>query len=64
MRLIIKTLLSTSIFALISLSTNAKPSDFEIIKERVVSELMKSSIDDGRVKTIIDKLTLLDIQMH
>lgn len=52
----IKTLLSLIIFVLFTVSTNAKPDDFEIIKERVVAELMKSSIDDGRVETIIDKM--------
>ena len=56
MKSIIKTLLSTMIFAIFTLSTNAKPDDFEIIKERVVAELMKSSIDDDRVEAIIDKI--------
>lgn len=56
MRLILKSLLSTAIFALITLSANAKHDDFEIIKERVVAEIMKSSIDDGMVESIIDKL--------
>ena len=64
MKSTIKTILSIIIFVLFSLSTDAKPDDFEIIKVRAAAELMKSSIDDGRVKTIIDKLTLLDIQMH
>ena len=35
---------------------NAKPDDFNKVKDRVVAELMKSSIEDGRVKTIISKI--------
>ena len=30
--------------------------DFEVIKDRVVAELMKSAIDDGRVKTILGRM--------
>lgn len=51
-----KTLLPTIIFTLLALSTNAKSDDFEIVKERVEAELMKSSIDDGRAETIIDRM--------
>jgi len=39
-----------------ALSTSAKPDDFKIVKDRVVAELMKSSIDDGQVETIISKI--------
>ena len=56
MKSISRSLLSSIIFALFTLSTNAKPDDFEIIKERVVAELMKSSIDEDRVEAIIDKI--------
>lgn len=52
----IKNFLLIVILSLSVLSTNAKPDDFEIIKARVVAELMKSSIDDGNVETIINKM--------
>jgi chondroitin AC lyase len=52
----IRTTLSIIIFVLFSLPTNAKTDDFEIIKRRVLAELMKSDLDDGRVETIIDKM--------
>ena len=48
--------LSLIIFVLFSFSISAKTDDFEIIKNRVVVELMKSIIDDGSVETIIDKM--------
>lgn len=38
------------------LSFNKKTSDFEIVKDRVKTELMKSPIDDFKVKTILDKI--------
>ncbi|MCP4455957.1 MAG: chondroitin lyase [Planctomycetes bacterium] len=44
------------IAACMSLSLTAKSNDFQIVKHRVVAELMKSSIDDGQVKTILNKL--------
>ncbi|MHC4488994.1 MAG: hypothetical protein ACYSW7_07435, partial [Planctomycetota bacterium] len=44
------------IIVCIALSTSAKPDDFKIIKDRVVTELMKTSVDDGQVKTIISKI--------
>jgi len=37
-------------------SATANPDDFDVIKERVVAELMKTSIDDGRVESIIGKM--------
>jgi chondroitin AC lyase len=52
----IKTLLAIIILLGFTFSTNAKHDDIEIIKERVVAELMKSSVDDGRVEAIIDKI--------
>jgi chondroitin AC lyase len=30
--------------------------NFELIKDRVVAELMKTEVDDDRVQTIIDRL--------
>ena len=56
MKSTIKVLLSTIIFALLTLSTHAKPDDFEVVKQRVVAELMKSTVDDGRVEMIINKM--------
>ena len=44
------------IIVCITLSITAKADDFKIIKDRVVAELMKSSIDDSLAKTIIAKL--------
>ena len=44
------------IIACIGLSISAKADDFKIIKDRVVAELMKSSIDDGQVRSIISKM--------
>ena len=34
----------------------AAPDDFKVIKERVVKELLKSAVDDSRVKAILDKM--------
>jgi chondroitin AC lyase len=39
-----------------SISTHAKPDDFEIIKKRVVDELLQTNIDVGRVETIINRM--------
>lgn len=36
-------------------SISAKSNDFKIVKDRVIAELMKSSIDDRQVHTIINK---------
>ena len=55
-KLTIKTIPLILIFALCVSSTHAKPDDFEIVKERVVAELLKTSIDDGMVETIINKM--------
>ena len=52
----IKTSLLILIFAFFVSSTNAKPDDFEIVKERVVAELLKAGIDDDRVETIMSKI--------
>ena len=37
-------------------ATRTQSDDFKIIKERVVNELMKSAVDDSRVKTILEKI--------
>jgi chondroitin AC lyase len=44
------------VFVLFSLSTWAKPDDFKIIKERIVTELMKSPVDDNRVNVLLNKM--------
>ncbi len=56
MKTTIKTFSLILIFTFSVSSTHAKPDDIEIVKERVVAELMKSSIDDGRVETIMNKM--------
>ncbi|HEC42741.1 MAG TPA: chondroitin lyase, partial [Bacteroides sp.] len=52
----IKTFLLLLIFAFFVSASIEKPDDFEIVKERAVAVLLKSSIDDGRVETIIKKM--------
>ena len=49
-------ILFVTIIACVPLSMSANPDDFKLIKDRVVAELMKSSIDDGQVKTVISKM--------
>lgn len=56
MKTLLKALPPILIFALFSLPAHAKKDDFLIVKERVVAELMKTPIDDGRVETIMDKI--------
>jgi len=56
MKSTINIFLSILLFVLFASSTNAKPDDFEIIKERVVAELMKTTIDDNQVEEIIQKI--------
>ena len=51
-----KTLGLLLIGVLVFTSSHAKPDDFEIIKERVVAELLKTGIDDSRVETIISSM--------
>jgi len=41
---------------LFNLPSHAARDDFQIVKERVTAELMKASVDDGRVKAIMDGL--------
>ncbi len=52
----IQKLLLIVISVLLAVSAEAKPDDFELVKERVVAELLKTSIDDDRAETIINKM--------
>ncbi|MGM0489450.1 MAG: polysaccharide lyase family 8 super-sandwich domain-containing protein [Planctomycetota bacterium] len=56
MRPTLTTLLPAVLVVLLPLSANAEPGDFEIIEQRVVDELMKSPIDDGRAESIIGRM--------
>jgi chondroitin AC lyase len=56
MNTLLKALPPILIIALFSLPAHAKKDDFLIVKERVIAELMKTSIDDGRVETTMDKI--------
>lgn len=58
MQPIAKALLSFIVFTLggITLSAQAEADDFTIIKQRVVAELMKSSVDDARVEDILNRM--------
>lgn len=49
----IKTFLSISILTFFALTSKAD--DFEIVKERVIAELMKTPVDDDRVEAILQK---------
>src|SRR5688572_12929335 len=48
--------LSILIATLITLSGQARPTDFEIIIGRVVSELMETTIDDSSVAAILGRM--------
>lgn len=50
----IKTFLSISILTFFALTSKAD--DFEIVKERVIAELMKTPVDDDRVEAILQKV--------
>ncbi|MEX0781000.1 MAG: polysaccharide lyase family 8 super-sandwich domain-containing protein, partial [Balneolales bacterium] len=52
----INALLCALILAIFALPVNADPDDFEIIKERVVNEIMRSNVNDGRVESIIGNM--------
>lgn len=52
----IKTILILGVCASAILPSYAKPDDFEVIKERVVAELMKTEIDDDQVAAILAKM--------
>ena len=56
MKLTIKNFLPIMFLALFASSVNSKPDDFELIKERIVAELLKSPVDDSRVNTIINTM--------
>lgn len=56
MKSMVKILLLILILSVCTKSSHAKPNDFEVIKERVVAELLKSNVDDKRVETIINKM--------
>ncbi|TNF40445.1 MAG: chondroitin lyase, partial [Bacteroidetes bacterium] len=52
----IKSCLPVILLILISVFVKAQPDDFEIIKKRVIAEIMKGDIDDIRVKSIIENM--------
>ena len=52
----IKTFLQILVFSLFSLSTSAKQDDFLVVKDRVVTELLKTSVDDSQVRIILVKM--------
>lgn len=52
----IKKLILVITAALLTLSINVSADDFEIIKGRVVAELMKISIDDSGVEAILERM--------
>lgn len=52
----IKTILILGVCALASLPSHANPDDFEVIKQRVVAELMKTEIDDDQISAILAKM--------
>ncbi len=58
MQPIAKTLLTFIVLAIYgtTLSAQAEADDFTIIKQRVVAELMKSSVDDARVEDILNRM--------
>ncbi len=51
----IKTYLPILFLIFTSVFTQAQTDDFEIIKKRVIAEIMKGDIDDARVKSILEK---------
>jgi chondroitin AC lyase len=60
--LILKTMIAsfklplTIVTAFIILSLNADADDFKIVKERVVKEIMKTSVDDSQVEAILGRM--------
>ncbi len=56
MRTIINSIFATLILGLTPFLAHTQPNDFEIIKDRVVAELMKSSVDDRRVEEITGRM--------
>ncbi|KPK44932.1 MAG: chondroitin lyase [Phycisphaerae bacterium SG8_4] len=53
---LLRTLAPILIIALSSVSDHAKKDDLLIVKERVIAELMKTPIDDGRIETIMHRM--------
>lgn len=56
MNSLLKILLPVITLTLFSSSCQTPPDDFEIIKERVVSEVMKGNPDDSRVEDILSRM--------
>lgn len=56
MKSLFRTVLSIMFVALFCLSTKAKPDDFETVKQRVIAELMKTTVDNSRVEEIIQMI--------
>ncbi len=56
MRTIVNSIFAILTMVLTPFSAHTQPNDFEIIKERVISELMKSQVDDVQVKEILSKM--------
>lgn len=56
MRFTIKSLLLILSFSSISINSRAAKDDFLVIKERVVAELMKTSIQDEKIQPILDRM--------
>lgn len=56
MNFLLKILLPVITLTLFSSSCQTPPDDFEIIKERVVSEVMKGNPDDSRVEDILSRM--------
>ena len=52
----IKSCLPVILLILITVFAQAQTDDFEIIKKRVIAEIMKGDIDDERVKSILEKM--------
>lgn len=56
MQLNIKAFLVIMLFTAMTITSHAAKDDFQIIKERVVAELMKTSIDDQQIQPILDRM--------
>ena len=56
MQLNIKVFLVIMLFTAMTIISHAVKDDFQIIKERVVAELMKTPIDDQQIQPILDRM--------
>ncbi|MFC1652214.1 polysaccharide lyase family 8 super-sandwich domain-containing protein [Planctomycetota bacterium] len=56
MTIIFRTLLPIVLLLLLDGPVHAADDDFEIVKKRVVTELMKASLEDSRVETLMDRI--------